>query len=69
MFFIYSVKIEGPLPVYPPVDDNYSMEDASSLIVLNSVPPIVAIATCSGNIYHSLLLSLSDEEDTKVSVC
>ena len=57
--------MDGPLPMYPSADDNYGMEDASSLIVLKCAPPVVVIATCSGNVFHSMLLSF-DENSEKV---
>ncbi|KAK7604834.1 hypothetical protein V9T40_006020 [Parthenolecanium corni] len=57
------VKIDGPLPIYPPSDDTYSMEDASALIVLKSTPPIVSVATCNGKVYHALLLSFNENDD------
>ncbi|XP_065201215.1 nuclear pore complex protein Nup88 isoform X2 [Planococcus citri] len=65
------IKFEGPLPVYPPFDDTYGTEDASSLIVLKTTPPIVAIATSNANVYHSMLLSVgsNDENDEDESEC
>ncbi|XKL65003.1 hypothetical protein PGB90_005089 [Kerria lacca] len=62
------VKIDGPLPVYPTADDNYGMEDASSLIVLKTAPPLVVISTCSGNVYHSMLLSFDENEESDESI-
>lgn len=49
--------------MYPPADDYCGMEDASSLIVLKSTPPVVVVATCNGNVYHSMLLSFNENEE------
>lgn len=65
--FVFRVKFEGLLPVYPSFDDNYGIEDASSLIVLKTTPPIVAIATTNANVYHSLLLATNAGDENLVS--
>lgn len=52
---IKSAKITGPLIMYPPADDNYS-EDACSILVLDTVPPSVVIASNFGELYNCLLL-------------
>jgi len=52
---IKSTKITGPLIMYPPADDNYS-EDACSILVLDTVPPSVIIASNFGELYNCLLL-------------
>lgn len=52
--------------MYPPAADNYSA-DSCSIMCLQTVPPIVVIATCSGKIYHSVLLKEDfDDDDKKV---
>ncbi|KAL4113472.1 hypothetical protein QTP88_017087 [Uroleucon formosanum] len=52
---IKSAKITGPLTMYPPADDNYS-EDACSILVLDTIPPSVVIASNFGELYNCLLL-------------
>ncbi|KAF0770286.1 nuclear pore complex protein Nup88-like [Aphis craccivora] len=52
---ITSAKITGPLTMYPPADDNYS-EDACSILVLDTIPPSVVIASNFGELYNCLLL-------------
>lgn len=47
----YAEHIIGPLTMLPQAEDNYG-SDACSLIVLNSSPPLLAIATPSGYVYH-----------------
>lgn len=47
----YAEHIIGPLTMLPQAEDNYG-SDACSLIVLESSPPLLAIATPSGYIYH-----------------
>jgi len=61
---IKSAKIAGPLIMYPPADDNYS-EDACSILVLDTVPPSVVIASNFGELYNCLLLPVAQ---IKVSV-
>lgn len=61
---ITSAKITGPLTMYPPADDNYS-EDACSILVLDTIPPSVVIASNFGELYNCLLLP---DTQTKVSV-
>lgn len=47
----YAEHIIGPLTMLPQAEDNYG-SDACSLIVLESSPPLLAIATPTGTIYH-----------------
>lgn len=54
-------KLEGPLPIYPPADDNYGV-DACSILVMQTVPNIVIVATSSGTVYHSVLLRTPRDE-------
>lgn len=63
LIFFLRFKFDGPLPIYPPSDDDYGMEDASSLIVLKTTPPMVVIATSSGRVYHSMLLSFGTNDE------
>jgi len=61
---IKSAKITGPLTMYPPADDNYS-EDACSILVMDTIPPSVVIASNFGELYNCLLLP---DTQAKVSV-
>ncbi|KDR21117.1 hypothetical protein L798_01124, partial [Zootermopsis nevadensis] len=54
--------VHGPLSMYPPADDNYGV-DACSILCLQSVPPVVVIATCSATLYHCVLLTCADDDD------
>lgn len=47
----YAEHIIGPLTMLPQAEDNYG-SDACSLIVLDSSPPLLAIATPTGYVYH-----------------
>lgn len=47
----YAEHIIGPLTMLPQAEDNYG-SDACSLVVLDSSPPLLAIATPNGSIYH-----------------
>jgi len=47
----YAEHIIGPLIMLPQAEDNYG-SDACSLIVLDSSPPLLAMATPNGSIYH-----------------
>lgn len=52
----YSEHVIGPLTMMPQADDNYGA-DACSLLVLESSPPMLAIATPTGTIYHCFAFS------------
>ena len=52
--------------MYPPADDNYGV-DACSILCLQSVPPVVVIATCSGTLYHCVLLTCTEDDDANVN--
>lgn len=54
----------GSLSMYPSTDDNYGI-DSCSIMCLQTTPPIVVIAMCTGKIYHAILLReiLDDEGD------
>jgi len=55
----------GSLSMYPSADDNYGI-DSCSIMCLQTTPPIVIIAMCTGKIYHAILLreTLDDDTDT-----
>ncbi|XP_076645956.1 nuclear pore complex protein Nup88 [Halictus rubicundus] len=56
--------VSGTLSMYPPADDNYGI-DSCSIMCVQTTPPIVIIAMCSGKIYHAVLLKkeANDEDD------
>ncbi|KZC11424.1 Nuclear pore complex protein Nup88, partial [Dufourea novaeangliae] len=47
--------VSRTLSMYPPADDNYGI-DSCSIMCIQTTPPIVVIAMCTGKIYHALLL-------------
>ncbi|OAD55069.1 Nuclear pore complex protein Nup88 [Eufriesea mexicana] len=47
--------VSGSLSMYPPADDNYGI-DSCSIMCLQTTPPMVIIAMCTGKIYHAILL-------------
>ncbi|XP_067208028.1 nuclear pore complex protein Nup88 [Linepithema humile] len=53
----------GSLSMYPSTVDNYGI-DSCSIMCLQTTPPIVVIAMCTGKIYHAILLReiLDDDE-------
>lgn len=57
--------------MYPPADDNYGI-DSCSIMCLQTTPPIVVIAMCTGKIYHAIMLKEEtindDDNDRTVSV-
>lgn len=57
--------------MYPPADDNYGI-DSCSIMCLQTTPPIVVVAMCTGKIYHAILLKEEtindDDNDRTVSV-
>lgn len=54
-------KLDGPLSMYPPADDNYGV-DACSILVLPTWPNAVVVATCSGTLYHCVMLKTAADE-------
>ncbi|XP_011161716.1 nuclear pore complex protein Nup88 [Solenopsis invicta] len=57
----------GSLSMYPSTDDNYGI-DSCSIMCLQTTPPIVIIAMCTGKIYHAILLREildNDDDDRK----
>lgn len=53
----------GPLPMYPQTADNYGSDMASILVLGDSLPPIVILASTTGTLYHCTLLIADEEED------
>lgn len=55
--------------MYPAADDNYGL-DACSLLCLHSQPPVIAMATASGKIYHCIVLESEESYDPEeVGLC
>lgn len=54
----------GSLSMYPQAVDNYGVESCS-IMCLQTTPPIVVIAECTGKIYHAILMNENLEEDEK----
>ncbi|XP_055946234.1 nucleoporin 88-like [Argiope bruennichi] len=53
-----AAKPLGPLPMFPPSDDNYGY-DACYILCLHTVPTCLVIATATGVIYHCIVLENS----------
>lgn len=51
-----------PLPMYPLDKDNYS-DTACGMMVIQSRPPIIVMATTTGRLLHCILLEFEDEEN------
>ncbi|CAH3194159.1 unnamed protein product, partial [Porites evermanni] len=60
-------QVNGPLSMYPAADDNYGL-DACSLLCLHSQPPIVAMGTGSGKIYHCIILESEEAFDPEEEI-
>ncbi|CAH3103872.1 unnamed protein product [Porites lobata] len=60
-------QVNGPLSMYPAADDNYGL-DACSLLCLHSQPPIVAMGTGSGKIYHCIVLESEETFDPEEEI-
>ncbi|CAH2051702.1 unnamed protein product, partial [Iphiclides podalirius] len=56
-------RLSGPLPIYPPADDNYGSESCCIGVLGSGDALVVLIATCSATIYHCVLLPAAAEED------
>lgn len=54
--------VVGPLTMFPAADDNYGL-DACSLLCLQCQPPVIAMATTSGKIYHCIALESEESDD------
>lgn len=48
--------------MYPASDDNYGV-DACSIMCFKTTPPVLAITTSTGTIYHSIVLSPKDDSE------
>lgn len=60
-------QVIGPLTMYPAADDNYGL-DACSLLCLHSQPPVIAMATASGKIYHCIVLESEESYDPEEEI-
>lgn len=66
-FSTIKCPLSGPLTMYPAAEDNYGT-DACSIVCLDTTPQVLVISTCSGKLYHCVLLPSPDDEcDTTVS--
>ncbi|XP_071489318.1 nuclear pore complex protein Nup88-like [Diadema antillarum] len=54
-------KLQGPLTMHPPAEDNYGM-DACSLCCLASSPPVLVVATSSGLLHHCIVVAGETED-------
>lgn len=54
--------LEGPYAMYPSSDDNYG-NDACAILCFKTTPPVIAISTCTGTIYHCVLLTPDDDQE------
>lgn len=55
----------APLAIHPVTEDNYTA-GGCGMLVLDSYPPVLAIATDSGKVLHGVLIS--EEEDVSASL-
>lgn len=55
-----------PLPMYPLDKDNYS-DTACGMLVLQTHPPIIVMATTTGRLLHCILLEFQDDDENGVS--
>ena len=62
----FHTKLQGPLTMHPPAEDNYGM-DACSLLCLHSNPPVLVVATSSSVLHHCIVLTSQDGQDAEVS--
>ena len=53
----------GPLSMYPQTADNYGSDMTSILVLGDSLPPIVILASTTGTLYHCTLLVADEEEE------
>lgn len=58
-----SVQLIGPLTMHPAAEDNYG-QDACSILCLHTQPPVVAMATANGKIYHCIVLESEDQDQS-----
>ncbi|XP_076867212.1 nucleoporin 88 [Brachyhypopomus gauderio] len=59
-------KLLGPLPMYPPAEDNYGY-DACAVLCLPCVPNILVIATETGMLYHCVVLEAEEDEECRAA--
>ncbi|CAK1541443.1 unnamed protein product [Leptosia nina] len=58
------IRLRGPLPMYPPADDNYGSESCSIMTMgAGEWSTLVVIASASASLYHCLLLPEADKEN------
>lgn len=62
-----SPKIKGPLMMCPDADDSTYGNDACAIICFKTTPPVLAISTTTGTIYHCILLPPNDNSDLEAS--
>ncbi|XP_043909981.1 nuclear pore complex protein Nup88 isoform X2 [Protopterus annectens] len=55
-------RLQGPLPMYPPAEDNYGYY-ACAILCLSHVPNVLVIATESGLLYHCVVLEAEEDDD------
>uniref|UniRef100_H2YPL5 Nucleoporin Nup88 n=1 Tax=Ciona savignyi TaxID=51511 RepID=H2YPL5_CIOSA len=56
----------GPLIMLPPAEDNYGV-DSCSIIVMDTSPTTIAIATAAGKLHHCVALWVTDADDISVT--
>ncbi|XP_071946592.1 nucleoporin 88-like [Antedon mediterranea] len=60
-------KLQGPLAMYPPAEDNYGL-DACALLCLSTNPLVLVVGTSSGHLHHCLVLTTEDDYEENVSI-
>lgn len=58
------LPLQGPLVMCPPAEDNYGV-DACSVLCLDTLPPVVVMATCDGHLHHCVVLPNSEGNSAK----
>ena len=61
-----ALRLEGPLSMYPPAEDNYGT-DACCVLCLPTRPPTIVIATAEGMLHHCCLLDQRGDSPVDVS--
>lgn len=54
--------LQGPYYLHTSADDKYS-NDACAIICFKTTPPVLALSTCTGTIYHGMLLTPDEESE------
>ncbi|GLV38395.1 members only [Carabus blaptoides fortunei] len=54
--------LKGPLSMYPASDDNYGA-DSCAIMCFKTTPPILAVTTSTGTIFHSIVLASTDDSE------